>query len=84
MKNLKTLIIKNGHFDKGPTHLPHSLRVLKWCGYPSQSLPDGFHPKKLAILELPESCLTISEPNQPDQPIQASWSLCPCILIYSL
>jgi hypothetical protein len=35
MKNLKTLIIKNGQFSKGPKYLPSTLRVLKWKGYPS-------------------------------------------------
>ncbi|KAK2421750.1 TMV resistance protein N [Trifolium repens] len=35
MKNLKTLIIKNGHFSKGPKYLPNTLRVLKWKGCPS-------------------------------------------------
>ena len=38
MRNLKTLIIKNGHFSKGPEYLPHSLRFWKWKGYPSASL----------------------------------------------
>jgi hypothetical protein len=36
MKNLKTLIIKNGQFSKGPKYLPSTLRVLKWKGYPSK------------------------------------------------
>lgn len=29
MKSLKTLIIKNGRFSKGPKYLPNSLRVLE-------------------------------------------------------
>ncbi|CAK8574970.1 unnamed protein product [Lathyrus sativus] len=64
MKNLKTLIIRNGHFSKGPTHLPNSLRVLKWHGYASSSLPCDFHPRKLCILELPDSSLKPCEPIQ--------------------
>lgn len=72
MRNLKTLVVRNGRFNKGPTHLPNSLRVLLWWGYPSQSLPNDFHPKKLAILKLPDSFLTISEP------IQAS-IVCACV-----
>ncbi|XP_058744206.1 TMV resistance protein N-like [Vicia villosa] len=64
MKNLKTLIIRNGHFNKGPTRLPNSLRVLKWHGYASSSLPHDFHPRKLCILELPDSCLKPCEPIQ--------------------
>src|ERR1051325_795060 len=66
MKNLKTLIIRNGSFSKGPIHLPNRLRILKWQGYPLPSLPSYFYPKKLSILELPHSCL------KPCQPIQAS------------
>lgn len=57
MKNLKTLIIRVGSFSKGPEHLPNSLRVLEWWGYPSPSLPSNFHPKKLVILKLPQSRL---------------------------
>ena len=57
MKNLKTLIIRVGSFSKGPEHLPNSLRVLEWSGYPSPSLPPNFHPKRLVTLELRQSCL---------------------------
>ncbi|KAK7360086.1 hypothetical protein VNO77_02062 [Canavalia gladiata] len=57
MKNLKTLIIRNGRFLKGPKHLPNSLRVLEWKRYPLQNLPDDFHPKKLVIWKFPFSCL---------------------------
>ncbi|XP_058766664.1 TMV resistance protein N-like [Vicia villosa] len=64
MQNLKTLIIRNVRLNKGPTHLPNCLRVLEWSGYPSSSLPVGFHPKKLVILKLSESRLRISEPIQ--------------------
>lgn len=53
MKNLRTLIIRNGHFSKGPKHLPNSLRVMEWWRYPSQNFPQDFHPKKLAIFKLP-------------------------------
>ncbi|RDX58063.1 TMV resistance protein N, partial [Mucuna pruriens] len=58
MQNLKTLIIRNSHFSKGPTHLPNSLRVLEWWTYPLQDLPTDFHPNKLAICKLPRSCFT--------------------------
>lgn len=57
MKNLKTLIIRVGSFSRGPEHLPNSLRILEWWGYPSTSLPLNFHPKKLVRLELRQSCL---------------------------
>ncbi|XP_027186245.1 TMV resistance protein N-like isoform X2 [Cicer arietinum] len=64
MNNLRTLIIRNGSFSKGPIHLPNRLRVLKWQGYPLPSLPCYFHPKKLSILELLDSCLKPCEPMQ--------------------
>ncbi|MED6113713.1 hypothetical protein PIB30_073394 [Stylosanthes scabra] len=54
MENLKTLIVKNGCFSRGPKHLPNSLRVLEWRRYPSKCFPYDFHPKKLTILKLPE------------------------------
>ncbi|XP_061355808.1 disease resistance protein Roq1-like [Gastrolobium bilobum] len=57
MKKLKTLIIRNAGFFEGPKHLPNSLRVLEWWGYPSTSLPSDFNQKNLAILELPQSPL---------------------------
>jgi len=59
MENLKTLIIKNGLFSKGPKHLPNSLRVLEWPRYPSQHIPSDFRPRKLSICRLPESDLKI-------------------------
>lgn len=58
MKNLKTLIIKNGIFSRGPEHLPNSLRVLKWPQYPSQDIPSDFCPKELSLCTLPASGLT--------------------------
>ncbi|MED6203788.1 hypothetical protein PIB30_002551 [Stylosanthes scabra] len=54
MKNLKTLIIKNGYFSRSPKHLPNSLRVLEWWRYPARCFPNDFHPKKLSILKLPD------------------------------
>nr|KYP62635.1 TMV resistance protein N [Cajanus cajan] len=61
MKNLKTLIIRSGHFSKGPKHLPNILRVLEWWRYPSQDLPFDFHPKKLVICKLPKSSFSSLE-----------------------
>ena len=58
MKNLKTLIIRNGKFSKGPKYLPNNLRVLEWWRYPSHCLPSDFHPKKLSICKLPYSCIS--------------------------
>ncbi|KAI5395226.1 TMV resistance protein N [Lathyrus oleraceus] len=61
MKNLKTLIIKQGHFSKCPTSFPNSLRVLEWQRYPSRYIPSNFCPKKLAICKLPNNCFTSLE-----------------------
>ncbi|KAH1193127.1 TMV resistance protein N [Glycine max] len=61
MKKLKTLIIRNGHFSKGPKHLPNTLRVLEWKRYPTQNFPYDFYPKKLAICKLPYSGFTSHE-----------------------
>ncbi|MED6189072.1 hypothetical protein PIB30_092103 [Stylosanthes scabra] len=55
MKNLKTLIIRNGYFSEGPKYLPNSLRIMEWWRYPSTCFPSDFHPKKLSILKLPSS-----------------------------
>ncbi|RDX74965.1 TMV resistance protein N, partial [Mucuna pruriens] len=56
MTNLKILTIENANFSRGPEHLPNSLRVLKWWGYPSPSLPPEFDPRKLVMLDLSMSC----------------------------
>jgi len=55
MKNLKTLIIKNGSFSQGPNHIPNSLRVLGWNKYPSEDLPSDLCPNKLVICKLSNS-----------------------------
>ncbi|TKY69644.1 WRKY transcription factor 19 [Spatholobus suberectus] len=52
MENLKILVVENAHFSKGPSHLPKSLRVLKWCQYPEPLLPADCDPKKFVILDL--------------------------------
>ncbi|XLT60513.1 TMV resistance protein N [Arachis ipaensis] len=54
MVNLKTLIIKNGSFSKGPKYLPNNLKVLDWRRYPLKGFPDDFQPKHLCMLKLPE------------------------------
>ncbi|XP_061347960.1 disease resistance protein Roq1-like [Gastrolobium bilobum] len=64
MKNLKTLIISGGCFSKPPEHLPNSLRILEWEGYPSQYLPSDFHPKKLFICKIFYSRFTSPESLQ--------------------
>ena len=61
MQNLRTLIIRNGSFSKGPEYLPDNLRVLEWWRYPSNSLPSDFHPKELALCKLPCSSISTIE-----------------------
>ncbi|KAL3037080.1 hypothetical protein AAZX31_01G045400 [Glycine max] len=62
MKNLKILVVKNARFSRGPSALPESLRVLKWCRYPESSLPADFDAKKLVILDLSMSSITFKNP----------------------
>ena len=50
MTKLKTLIIENGHFSKGPKYLPSSLRVLKWKGCTSESLSSSIFSKASKII----------------------------------
>ncbi|XP_058722608.1 disease resistance protein RPV1-like [Vicia villosa] len=55
MKNLRTLIIKNGHFSKGSWYLPSGLRVLEWPRYPLGCIPFSISNKtfeKMKILKL--------------------------------
>jgi hypothetical protein len=42
MVNLKTLIIKGGHFLKCSQHFPRGLRVLEWQRYPLECIPFSF------------------------------------------
>nr|XP_023918696.1 protein SUPPRESSOR OF npr1-1, CONSTITUTIVE 1-like [Quercus suber] len=69
MYNLKFLKIDGGFFHDTPHfnwlglpnslpstfHLPNSLRVLDWWGYPSNSLPSTFQLDELVMLCLPQS-----------------------------
>jgi hypothetical protein len=52
MENLKTLIIRNGKFNKSPKHLPNSIRVLECHNNSLFDLPSGFNPKDLVICNL--------------------------------
>ncbi|TKY49757.1 TMV resistance protein N [Spatholobus suberectus] len=62
MKNLKILIVRNGHFFGSPQHLPNNLRLLDWMEYPSSSFPSSFQPKKLVVLNLSRSHFTTQVP----------------------
>ncbi|KEH26837.1 TIR-NBS-LRR class disease resistance protein [Medicago truncatula] len=55
MQNLKTLIVKNGSFSKGPKYFPDSIRVLEWHKYPSRFVPSDIFPKKRSVCKLQES-----------------------------
>ncbi|KAK2351420.1 disease resistance protein RUN1 [Trifolium repens] len=52
MKNLKTLIIKDGHFSQGARNLPKKLRVLEWKRCPLNSLSFWFLIKKFENMVL--------------------------------
>ncbi|KAL4338418.1 hypothetical protein AHAS_Ahas12G0208200 [Arachis hypogaea] len=62
MKNLKILKVTNAKFSTGPKHLPNTLRVLDWEGYPSPCLPPDFRPRKLSMMNLPNSSLKLDNP----------------------
>ena len=55
MKNLKFLIVSNVEICGDLEYLPNGLRVLDWRGFPLSSLSSNLHPKKLTILNMPES-----------------------------
>ncbi|XP_054814636.1 disease resistance protein RPP2B-like [Prosopis cineraria] len=61
MKNLKVLIFNNVTCSKSLKYLPNSLKVLKWQGYPSSSLPADFRPKKLVEFNIGYSNLSSME-----------------------
>ena len=61
MQNLRILIIRNACFSESPKYLPNNLRVLEWKQCPLSSFPQSFHPKKLAILKMPHSCLKLEK-----------------------
>ncbi|KAI9092537.1 hypothetical protein K1719_027665 [Acacia pycnantha] len=62
MKNLKMLVINNASFSKCPTHLPNSLRWLKWKGYPFKVLPYNISSTELFCLDLSCSSLDTLQP----------------------
>ncbi|RHN51940.1 putative TIR domain, winged helix-turn-helix DNA-binding domain-containing protein [Medicago truncatula] len=60
MTKLRTLFIDEGvKFSESPKHLPNSLRILLWGGYPSEYFPVDFFPKQLTI------CILSSELYRP-------------------
>lgn len=54
MKSLRILIIKDAIYSGVPQHLPDSLRVLIWSGYPSNCIPPD-------LLNLPSDCLILNK-----------------------
>ncbi|XP_020965565.1 TMV resistance protein N-like isoform X2 [Arachis ipaensis] len=59
MEKLRILIVRNTVFSTAPSHLPNSLRLLEWKGYPSESFPLDFHPHRIVDLKLPHSALKL-------------------------
>ncbi|KAK7244791.1 hypothetical protein RIF29_39617 [Crotalaria pallida] len=54
MKSLRILITMDGYYNEVIKHLPSSLRVLVWTGYPSRCLPPD-------SLNLRSSCLILDK-----------------------
>lgn len=54
MKSLRILIIKDAIYSEVLQHLPNSLRVLDWSGYPSWCLRPDF-------VKLPSNCLIFNK-----------------------
>ncbi|XP_050378583.1 TMV resistance protein N-like [Argentina anserina] len=55
MKNLQLFININARFSGEVNYLPNQLRFLDWPGFPAQSLPSDFSPKRLVNLNMPNS-----------------------------
>ena len=55
--NLRILIIHNGRFTKMPKSLPNSIRWLEWRKCSLKSIPLGFLPVNLFVLEMPWSSI---------------------------
>lgn len=58
MKNLQLFINSNARISGDINYLPNKLKILDWPGYPLQTLPSNFNPKKLVELNLPHSHLS--------------------------
>ncbi|KAL2334752.1 hypothetical protein Fmac_015965 [Flemingia macrophylla] len=52
MKRLRLLMINNAHISDDIQYLSDELRLIDWPGYPSSTLPQNFHPKRLVSLNL--------------------------------
>nr|KYP31827.1 TMV resistance protein N [Cajanus cajan] len=52
MKKLRLLKINNAHISADFQYLSDELRLIDWSGYPSSTLPQNFHPKRLVSLNL--------------------------------
>ncbi|XP_050376195.1 TMV resistance protein N-like isoform X2 [Argentina anserina] len=55
MKHLQLFININARFSGEIRYLPNQLRFLDWPGFPAQSLPSDFNPKKLVQLNISNS-----------------------------
>ncbi|XP_020418282.1 disease resistance protein RPP5 [Prunus persica] len=58
MKSLNLFVNYDAHFSGNIYYLSNELRWLDWPGCSLPSLPSNFHPKKLAVLNMPQSCIT--------------------------
>lgn len=57
LSKLRVLIICNGRVTTIPKSLPNSLRWLEWHECSLKTIPHGFIPPKLVVLEMPSSSI---------------------------
>ena len=57
LKKLRLLIIRNGRVTRMPKSLPNSIRWLEWHECSLKTIPHGFIPAKLVVLEMPSSSI---------------------------
>uniref|UniRef100_A0A2N9GPK6 Disease resistance protein Roq1-like winged-helix domain-containing protein n=1 Tax=Fagus sylvatica TaxID=28930 RepID=A0A2N9GPK6_FAGSY len=75
LHHLKLLIIDSVHLSHDPKHLPNSLRIIDWSGYPSKSFPS-----KVEIHPIEKVSKTGLKPlTSPKSQFLRNWFLNDCI-----
>ena len=52
MKKMRLLKIGNVQLPQGLSYLSNELRFIEWHGYPLESMPTNFQPRKLVELRM--------------------------------